>query len=220
MSSIETLQRELELAKRHELELCHRFSTGFDHDEYRAAVAAVLELERQLAAAQELPYAVPLGFPARWDTGAPLPHLFRNDYKAYLIFYLATYDPNWDGSYIKVKHPGDTNAESLALVEFVGCLGARLGAPNEEVLRGHYLHGRGQESFTAQLVRNSPWIAELRSINSVHERFRASDWDDLKHYVFWFHDSTFESVARDYRLELHTMTMPDLAQEALRRLLG
>lgn len=221
MSSIERLQFELDVARQRERELCLRFSTGnFDRDEYREAVTVVLELERQLAAAQQLPYAVPFGFPARWDTGAPLPHLFTNNYRVFLTFYLAIHDPTWDGSYVVVKHPGDESAASLALVEFLGCQVARLGTPNEDVFRGHYLHGRGQESYTAQLVRNSPWIAELRSIHSVHERFRASDWGDLKHYVFWFHDSTFECIARDYRLELHETSMLNLAHEVLRRLLG
>lgn len=221
MSSIERLQLELEVARQRERELCLRFSTGnFERDEYREAVTVVLELERQLAAAQQLPYAVPFDFPARWDTGAPLPHLFTNDYRAFLTFYLATHDPNWDGSYVTVKHPGAQNTESLALVEFVGCQVARLGTPSEEVLNGHYLHGRGQEPYSAQLVKNSPWIAELRTISSVHERFRASGWEDLKHYVFWFHDSTFECIARDYRLELHEMSMLNLAHEVLKRLLG
>jgi len=35
-------------------------------------------------------------------------------------------------------------------------------------------------------------------MNSVHPRHNPKMYDDLKHYVFAFHDSTFECIARGF----------------------
>jgi hypothetical protein len=67
---------------------------GGEQEEYREANKEVLSLERQLGAAKGEEYAVPIDFPARWDVGAPLPCLFRNDHRAFLTFYLYEPDPN------------------------------------------------------------------------------------------------------------------------------
>ena len=90
-------------------------------EEFLAAHEVVLKLERLLAAARGEEHAVPLDFPVRWDIGAPLPHVIQNDYKTFLTFYIREPDPDWDGSYVTVKNPGDGSVESLALVEFIGC---------------------------------------------------------------------------------------------------
>jgi hypothetical protein len=173
---------------------------GGEWEEYHAARNAVLDLERQIAAANGEEYAEPLDFPVKWDVGAPLPHLLVNDYRALLAFLLKEPDPNWDGSYMTLKGTQSEAAEPLALVEFDRCLSARLGAPNDEVFEGHPLHGKGMQGYTAQRVINSRWLKELEAINSVHRQYRPDFWRDLHHYVFWFHDSTFECVARSFRV--------------------
>jgi hypothetical protein len=96
------------------------------------------------------------------------------------------------------------------VVEFEWCHSATLGAPNDEVLHGHPLSGRGLKSYTAQAVKNSPWIAKLQEINSIHRQYNPSRWTDLNHYVFWFHDSTFECIARSFRVELFHETFNGL----------
>ena len=102
---------------------------------YLAAHATLMSAERELSAAKSEQYAVPLDFPVKWDAGVPLPHLFVNDYRTYLTFYVAEPDPNWDGRHVKVKDPGSGLTELLALVEFKRCRCARLGVPNDEVLK-------------------------------------------------------------------------------------
>ena len=189
---------------------------GGEWEEYRLAREALLSAERELAEATSEEHALPLDFPVEWDTGAPLPHLLVNDHRALLIFLVKTIDPNWDGTYVTVKDPGSDQLESLALVEFRHCLSARLGGPNDEVLHGHPL--KGLEPYTAQLVRNSRWLAELERINSVHEQYRPADWQKYNHYVFWFHDSTFECIAESFALGLHRCSIPDLLTIACRRL--
>lgn len=187
---------------------------------YRAAHEAVLRLERELAAARGEEHAVPLEFPVQWDTGAPLPPLIASDYRTFLAFYVRDVDPNWDGTYVTIKDPGDGSVETLALVEFQNCLSAKLGDPNDEVFEGHPLSGKGLDGYTAQRVVNSRWLAELEATNSVHHCYRPEVWRSLNHYVLWFHDSTFECIARSFSVEVHRESMADLLARACRRLLS
>lgn len=192
---------------------------GSEREAYNAAEADRLTLERRVAAAKGEPHAVPFDFPVRWDIGAPLPHLLCNDYQALLIFLVRVPDPNWDGSYVTVKSPADEAPEPLALVEFKRCLSAKLGTPNDEILfAGHPLDGRGLKAYTAQIVVNSPWIAELEQLNRVHRGYRPEFWRTLTHYAFWFHDSTFECVAESYSVEVFHESFSALLARACARL--
>jgi hypothetical protein len=190
---------------------------GGEWEEFRAAAQEVLSLERQLAAKKGDEYAEPCGFPLKWDVGAPMPHLIVNDHRALLGFLLREPDPNWDGTYVTIKSPSDAQPEPLALVEFERCISARLGAPNDEVFSGHPLHGKGLEGYTAQRVVNSRWLKEIEKINSVHTMYRPESWRDLNHFVFWFHDSTFECIARSYKVETYRTSMKDLLRVMIER---
>ena len=104
-------------------------------------------------------------------------------------------------------------------MEFEGCVSAKLGSPNEEIFQGHPLHGRGLESYTAQEVKNSIWLAELEAINKAHEHYDPERWVDQKHFVFWFHDSTFECVASGFTVNVYRETMAALLERVCHRLL-
>ena len=147
-----------------------------------------------------------------------MPHLMVNDNRALLAFLLSEPDPGWDGSYVTVKSPGDEQPEPLGLVEFDFCISAKLGAPNDEVFEGHPLNGKGLEAYGAQRVVNSQWLKELEKINSVHRMYRPESWRDRTHFVFWFHDSTFECVARSYKVETHRTSMKALLTLMVERL--
>jgi hypothetical protein len=191
---------------------------GGEWEEFRAAQQAVLVAERELAASRKEEHAVPLDFPVQWSTGAPLPHLLVNDQRALLIFLVHTPDPSWDGSYATMKDPAREDAESLALVEFKRCSSAKLGSPNDEVLEGHPLAGKGLEPYSAQLVKSSRWLAELQTINSVHRGYRPETWSKRNHYVLWFHDKTFECIAEGFDVELYECSIAELLAKACRRL--
>lgn len=193
---------------------------GGEWEEYRSAKEALLAVERELAASRNEEHAVPLEFPVKWNIGAPLPQLLVNDVRALLMFLLKVPDPHWDGSYANVKDPASGHLESLALVEFKHCIAAKLGSPNDEVFAGHPLAGRGMDPYSAQLVKSSRWLAELERINSVHRGYRPEAWRPLNHYLFWFHDTTFECIAEGFTVELHDCSMKELLSEACRRLLG
>ena len=192
---------------------------GGEWEEFHGAIAEVLRLERELAKSLRQPYAVPCDFPVKWDVGAPLPFLLCSDYRCFLTFYVNDPDPNWDGTYVTVVDPSSPNDASLCLVEFSGCASAKLGHPNEEVQSGHYLAGRGLDGYTAQIVMNSPWLTEVSKTNSVHPYDDPERWKHIKHYVFWFHDSTFECLAQTYKVEVSTESMADLLARVQDRLL-
>jgi hypothetical protein len=74
------------------------------------------------------------------------------------------------------------------------------------------------EPYSAQVVKNSRWLAELQKINSVHPGYRPERWAQRNHYVFWFHDTTFECIAEGFDIELHDCSMPELLSKASARL--
>jgi hypothetical protein len=218
---MEILARQLDLANerldraRKALAPKHR---GGEWEEYRAAHQEVLRLERLWAASKGEEYAETIPFPVKWDAGAPMPQLLVNDYRALLAFLIGEPDPNWDGSYITSKSASAPSPEPLGLVEFAHCVSAKLGAPNDEVFAGHPLDGKGLDAYEAQRVVNSRWIEEIEAINSVHSMYRREYWQDLHHFVFWFHDSTFECVARSFKVETYRMSMKELLGLMVQRL--
>ena len=81
---ISKLEKELESAQ----ERLKQVVAADKMNEYIPANAAVLSLERRLAAEREEEYADTLDFPVKWDVGAPMPHLLANGYRTFLLFYL------------------------------------------------------------------------------------------------------------------------------------
>jgi hypothetical protein len=98
-------------------------------------------------------------------------------------------------------------------------MSGKLGSPNDEVFEGHPLNGNGLHGYTAQRVVNSKWLAELEAINSVHRLYDPTRWRKLNHYIFWFHDTTFECVAESFRFVVFHESMADLLARVCQRLL-
>jgi hypothetical protein len=182
----------------------------FDHDEIASARDGLLVAERRLAAARGEPHAVPIEFPVLWDTGAPLPHLLKNEHRTFLTFLL----PERRSDPEVIEDP----SESIAVVEFQRCISAKLGSPNDEVTHGHPLYGRGFEAYLPLRVENSPWIKELEAVNSVHEFYKAEQWRTLQHFIFGFHDSTFECIAESFKLEMRRSALPQTLRELCEKL--
>lgn len=164
--------------------------------EYGAANERLLGAERALADARGQEYAAACaGFPA-WDIGAPLPHLASNGSKTVLVYFVRDPSPS-DGRSVRVAD-AQRAARVVAVVRFRRVVSVRMGAPNDEVIEGHPLHGRGLAPYEAHLVMRSSWIDALRQINSVHRGYDASWWSKLHHYLLAFHDETFECIAEDF----------------------
>ena len=193
---------------------------GGEMEAARAAHQEVLCLERSLADSKGESHAVPCDFPVAWDVGAPLPYLFKSDNAAFLTFYSRTIqNDGWDGRSVKIVAPSSTEICSICLVKFKSCASAKLGHPNDEVLCGHPLYGRGLEGYTAQIVKNSPWLKEVAKTNSVHSNDKPQRWSRVNHYIFWFHDSTFECLAESYEIEMHSGTMREVLSRCGEQLL-
>jgi hypothetical protein len=218
--SIERLERNLEDAQKRADEAVSRLSTGGVEasNQFSAALEAQLEAERALAAARGEEQAVLFDLGVRWSGGAPLPHLLSSGHRTFVAFYLDEPDPDWDGTYVHVIDPTDEAPASLGVGEFMRCSAVKLGPPNDEVLRGHRLYGRGLDGYGAYVVENSRWVAELMEVNSVHDQYRAENWADARHFLFVFHDETVEAVARDVEVKMFRESMPALLVQTIDRL--
>jgi hypothetical protein len=94
----------------------------------------------------------------------------------------------------------------------------RFGTPNDEVLHGHPLHGKGLEPYAAHLIANSAWLAELQRINSVHPYYDPARWLSYEHYLLTFHDDTFECIAATRQTEVLRASFADALAIATQRL--
>jgi hypothetical protein len=188
-------------------------SKGLELDEFVAAQDALLVAERALAAAQNEPHAVPIEFPVQWDIGAPLPYLLQNDCRTFLVFFLRDVDPEWDGTCVSIRRADSPDPSNLAVVEFKRCICTKMGTPNDEVFHRHPLNGKGLRGYSPLRVKNFLWIKELEAINSIHSGYRPEFWRTLNHYIFGFHDSTFECVAESFVVEVRKTTAPKVLAE-------
>jgi hypothetical protein len=72
------------------------------------------------------------------------------------------------------------------------------GPPNEEAIAGHPLSGRGLHACGAFRVDRSSLVRTFERMNSVHRSHDPKVFEALTHYIFTFHDSTFECVAASF----------------------
>lgn len=136
------------------------------------------------------------------DIGAPLPMLLCDEHQVLLAYLVSEPDPRWDGSYATVVSP-ESEGMAVACVQFKRPSAHMFGPPNDEAFSGHPLAARGLRPYRVFEVQNSSWIRKLERMNSVHHRHdRARFLEGLRHFVFAFHDSTFECVADWFEVEV------------------
>ncbi len=133
------------------------------------------------------------------DVGAPLPLVLADDLNVVLVYIISEVDPHWDGTYVQVVSP-DSEGVGLAVIKFLFPYAHLFGPPNDEAFSGHPLADRGLHPYGAFQVVNSSWIRRLERMNSVHPDHKLEEFEKLKHYIFTFHDSTFECAARDLQV--------------------
>jgi hypothetical protein len=160
---------------------------------------AELVKERAAAAQVGQEYAAPLDLGVAMDVGAPLPHLLIGS-RTFLLFRLSDAPDDRGGTW--VRSVGVDTVGPLAVVEFFRCVDATIGGPNDEALSGHRLFGRGLSANDFFMVENSRWRESARLVNSVHPMHSDEPFDQLRHYVFTFHDETFECLADGHHVEV------------------
>lgn len=138
-----------------------------------------LDDERNDARREGHQYAVECQFPLKWSGGAPEPTVLSSQTRTFLIFFLEDRDSR------------------VGKVEFEHVWSTRFGEPNENGIMEHPLVGYGLDGWSPSEVINSSWIEEIKKRASVHEGFDPGRFDG-RHFLFPFHDSTFECVARSF----------------------
>lgn len=152
----------------------------------------------------------------KWDGGAPLPQVFSNGQKVYLIYSVADWD---QGSVQKLNILSKSvteNSELLALVEFDGDT-FKFGIANDEVFPGLPLYKNGLDEW-AHIIENSKWIEELKSIHKIHPFYNSLKWAKVKHYILLFKDQIMEVVAKGYAIEVFKTSYYDLSIEIIKRM--
>jgi hypothetical protein len=153
---------------------------------------------------------IPLGDAPQSDVGAPLPVVLANDYRLCLVYLLQDTREDWDGTQApRVVSPASEDMP-VAAVEFRRPHAHIFGPPNDEAFAGHPLSERGLNPYGAFIIEDSSWIRALERMNSVHEHHAPARFRKLTHYVFAFHDSTFECVADGFSVSLHRGSLRDV----------
>lgn len=151
------------------------------------------------------------------DVGAPSPLVLSSERTTLLAYIIQRKPFPFDG---RVLTEADIKmfAQESALVEFNLCQSCMFGAPNDEAFAGHPLESRGLHPYSAFEIQNSSWIRRLEQMNSVHPLHRGGWLQSLKHFVFAFHDSTFECVAESFTVSRQSCSLESLLAEMRRRL--
>src|SRR5215831_12589090 len=87
-----------------------------------------------------------------------------------------------------------------AVVELILCSVTKFGYPNDEAWCG-IPRTRGL-AYGIYEVKNSKWVAEIVTLNQFS--FPDTTHWNGRHFLFLFHDSSFECIARDLKLELRS----------------
>lgn len=146
------------------------------------------------------------------SVGAPMPIVLSDEHKT-LLAYVLEDEPNWDTAKIE-----NINEETTAIVEFFHCRSSMFGSPNDEAFHGHPLYKRGLHPYGVFEVENSSWIRKLEKMNSVHDRHSFESFEKYKHFVFAFHDSTFECVTESFDVTIHRGSLENALTEMQKKL--
>ncbi len=138
------------------------------------------------------------------STGAPIPSVLASGNNLFLVYCLENIPDDWNSSSIRVVGP-ESVKEHAIIVTFSSPYAHMFGPPNDEAFLGHPLSNRGLKPYGAFEIKNSSWLRELEKLNSVHpEHNKESFIENKKHFIFSFHDSTFECIAESFEYNTQT----------------
>lgn len=149
--------------------------------------------------------------------GAPIPVALGDEQKLFLCYFIQSIPEKWDGTTVRVVD-ADTADESVAVITFDRHHIYRSGPPNDEAIAGHPLFEKGLKPYSLFRVNRSSWIEELERMNSVHPHHDRKRFDSRSHFIFVFHDSTFECVADGMSFEVKTGSMKNIVKDLVERL--
>jgi len=179
---IADLEKELALATEHvEKTLASRESIT----KRTAAFDRLAKAQRALAAAKGDEYAAPFDIGFVPEAAVSEPTFFETERVSLLAFSAVRQMPDWrreDADY--------------GLVEIVHCFTSAFGTWDEE-LRRHPLSSKGLCGYGVYEIVNSGWKKVLCERGGLY--FPGTPGPTQRHFVFTFHDSTFQCIASDLR---------------------
>ena len=150
----------------------------------------------------DLDFLVQLRNVPQSSVGAPCPMILCGEHSLHLAYFLEF--PNDDDEMKSAQEGGAYEKDDACLlVKFVRWYAYSFGPPNEEAIHGHPLAYRGLQPFAVFEVKESSWIRSLETMNRVHRSHKAERFQELRHFIFAFHDTTFECVAQDFAWTKH-----------------
>jgi hypothetical protein len=141
---------------------------------------------------------VPLKNAPQSSVGAPCPIVFATEHSVHLAYFIEN-EPDWN----TVREIDENTKESVALVKFKNPHAHMFGPPNDEAFSGHPLASRGLRPYSVTEIQNSSWLRRLERMNAVHPYHKPERFSAYRHFVFAFHDSTFECIAEDFSVSIH-----------------
>lgn len=158
------------------------------------------------------PMLLPLKDIPEADMGAPLPFVIASEHSVVqLLYYVAIYDLNTDGKRVNAKVHDDL--ETVAELTFENSQAHYFGDPDENSNRSHELFAqfdKSDEFYCGFEVLTSRKISQFRL--SGYGMARGGH----RHFIFPFHDSTFEIIAKGYTARtLKRSSVLEAAKECL-----
>jgi hypothetical protein len=145
-------------------------------------------------------------------SGAPLPTVVADEAGVTLVYFINEPHPDFDG-----RNPRSTahaaKDDPIAIIRFTSPSAHYLGPPNDEALNGHPLYARGLRSYSVYEVLHSSWLRTLEQMNAVHPNHTPGLFSSRRHFIFTFHDSTFECVAEGYTCEITRGTVREVVSQ-------
>jgi hypothetical protein len=103
-----------------------------------------------------------------------------------------------------------------AVVEFSVCTATKFGYPNDEAWDS--IPRTKGLSYGIFEVENSEWKLELSRLNR-YAFPKTREWGG-RHFLFLFHDSSFECIAKDMKLEVTTEVYAEVFERITNRILS
>lgn len=202
--NISDLEKQLVLAKER---LAQVLKAGIKTDKLQESLAAfdaVASAQRNLAAAKGEEYAVPYDIGFVPEAALSEPVLLQTDDSAILTF-----------SAVRSMPDGKRKDAGYGIVELYWCSLTKFGYPNDEALAGHPLYEKGLNGYGVYEVFNSSWIKLSTEQNRV--AFPQTPDSTDRHFIFTFHDSTLECIARELRASLSTRPYVEIFDDIRKR---
>jgi hypothetical protein len=127
------------------------------------------------------------------DVGSPQPAVFSNEDRVLISYYIQNLE--WKDYNLE--------QEPIAVINFLSPCAHMFGPPNDEAFSGHPLANRGLHPYGAFIVENSSWVRQLERMNSEHPMHNPESYARYHHFIFAFHDSMFECIAKSFETSVY-----------------